>query len=220
MNYIKNIWITRYFWINLALSDIRSKWRRSFFGVLWTIIQPLGMTILLSVVFSKIFNTDATSYAPYILSGMIVWEFITQALMSGSMSFIQADAYIKQYKTPLAIYTLRAILTNLITLLLASISLITWALITNPQNFNYSWFAAFLIYPILLLISWPLSTILAYLTARFRDIPYALTLALQAVWFISPVYIQDTVFRSSGLNSLIDYNREVNKVGLGIAFSR
>ena len=45
-DYAAGIWQARYFWTHLALSDLRSRWRRSFFGALWSIIQPLGMTLL------------------------------------------------------------------------------------------------------------------------------------------------------------------------------
>jgi lipopolysaccharide transport system permease protein len=113
-DYIRGIWAARYFWVHLALSDLRSRWRRSFFGILWTIIQPLALTLLIAIVFGKIFHTDIADYAPYILSGMIVWDFITASAVGGSLTFVQADAYIKQCRHPLAIYSLRTVLTNLI----------------------------------------------------------------------------------------------------------
>jgi len=204
--YIRGIWASRYFWTHLALADLRSRWRRSFFGILWTIIQPLGLTLLLSVVFGRIFNTSIVEYAPYILSGMVVWEFVTASSINGSLSFVQADAYIKQCQHPLAIYTLRTVLTNLIVLLLASSSLIAWVLIVMPQNFGWAWLAALTLFPILALIAWPLATLLAYIATRFRDLPHALGLVLQAMWFVSPIYFEAKVFRGGDLHVLVDYN--------------
>lgn len=205
-SYISGIWESRYFWIHLALSDLRSKWRRSFLGVLWSIIQPLGMTALLSIVFSQIFRTEITQYAPYILSGMIVWEFVTITALGGSLAFVQADAYIKQCRHPLAIYTLRTTITNLLVLMLASTSLVGWVLIVMPQNFGWSWLAALTLYPILALVAWPLATLLAYVGVRFRDVPHALGLVFQAMWFVSPIYFEAKVFKSSKLHGLVDYN--------------
>ena len=164
------------------------------------------MTILLSIVFGKIFKTDIKEYAPYILSGMIVWEFFTSSAIGGALSFVQADAYIKQCKHPLAIYTLRTVFTNIIVLALASISLVIWVLVVMPQNFGWSWLAALAIFPILIFISWPLSTILAYISTRFRDLPHALGLILQAMWFVSPIYFEAKVFRGGNLNWLVDWN--------------
>lgn len=200
------IWDARYFWVHLSLADLRSKWRRSFMGVLWSILQPLGMTILLSIVFSRLFHVDIVLYAPYILSGIITWEFMSSSLTGGSLAFVQADAYIKQCRHPLAIYTLRLILSNLIVLMLASTVLWIWALVALPQNIGLCWLAIISFFPLLALMTWPLASLLAYLGARFRDIPHAMGLILQAIWFISPVYFEAKMFRSGGLNGLVDYN--------------
>lgn len=204
--YLIRIWNARYFWVHLALSDLRYRWRRSFFGAMWSVIQPLGLTLLLAIVFGKIFKTPVTEYAPYILSGMVVWEFLTSTAIGGSLAFVQADAYIKQCNHPLAIYTLRTALGNLLVLLLASTSLIAWVLVALPQNLGWSWLAALAIYPLGILIAWPIATILAYIGARFRDVPHALGLAFQALWFISPIYFEAKVFQNSDLHALIDYN--------------
>ena len=56
------------------------------------------------------------------------------------------------------------------------------------------------------MIAWPLSTIMAYVGVRFRDLPSALALILQAVWFISPVYFKASMFRDGGMHALVDYN--------------
>ncbi len=205
-DYIRGIWAARYFWVHLSLSDLRSRWRRSFFGILWTIIQPLGLTLLIAIVFGKIFHTDIADYAPYILSGMIVWDFIIAAAVGGSLTFVQADAYIKQCSHPLAIYSLRTVLTNLIVLTLASLSLLAWVLIKMPQNFGWSWLAAPLILPIVALLGWPLATIFGYVGARFRDLPHALGIVFQALWFVSPIYFEPKIFRSGGLSGLVDGN--------------
>lgn len=175
-------------------------------GVMWSVLQPLGMTILLSFVFSRLFHADILTYAPYILSGIIAWEFMASSLTNGSLAFVQGDAYIKQCKHPLAIYTLRLILSNLIVLMLASTVLFGWVIVMMPQNINWSWLAILSFYPIIALITLPLATLLAYFGTRFRDIPHMMGLILQAIWFISPVYFQSYMFRQGGLNALVDYN--------------
>lgn len=206
LDYFSDIWAARYFWWHLAMSDLRSRWRRSFFGVLWSIIQPLGLTLLLSFVFSRIFNNDIGVYAPYILSGMIIWEYVTTTVQGGAMAFVQADAYIKQTRHPLAIYTLRNAVSGLAVLSLASTSLFIWVLVAMPQNISWSWLAVPTILPLLLAIVWPCATVMAYFSTRFRDIPYALGLVFQAMWFVSPIYFEESVFRNGDLHLLLDYN--------------
>ena len=206
MDYVRKVWQARYFWTHLALADLRTRWRRSFLGALWSLVQPLGMTVLLTVVFSRIFKADMLRYAPYIFSGMITWEFVGATTSGGSLAFVQADAYIKQTRHPLAIYTLRTALTNVCVFGFASVGLVVWVLIAMPENFGWSWLAALLIYPLLLATGWAVATFLAFFATRFRDIPHALGLLLQALWFISPVYFEEKVFRNAGLSALVDWN--------------
>jgi lipopolysaccharide transport system permease protein len=206
MSYLAEVWHARYFWSHLALADLRTRWRRSFLGALWSIIQPLGMTILLTAVFSRIFGADVTTYAPYIFSGMITWEYVVGTATAGSLAFVQADAYIRQTRRPLAIYTLRTALTNVIVFALGSAGLLVWVLIAMPENVGWSWLAALLIYPLLVMTGWGVATFLAYFATRFRDIPHALGLMLQALWFVSPVYFEADVFRKAGLQGLVDLN--------------
>jgi len=205
-SYLAGIWASRHFWWHLAKADLRSRWRRSFIGPLWSLLQPLGMTALLALVFSRMFKTDITTYAPYILSGIIVWDYVMSCCIGGALSFVQADAYIKQCRHPLAIYTLRTALGSLFVLGFASIPLFAWAACVHPDHIGIPWIAALLIFPALLLIAWPTATILAYISTRFRDLPHALGLVLQALWFISPVYFEAKMFRNGGLDALVDAN--------------
>lgn len=164
------------------------------------------MTGLITVVFSKLFNSNITTLAPYILSGTLVWEFIVANVTGGALSFVQADAYIKQYRHPLAIYTLRTVLGSLVVLALASSSLLVWSGVVLTQNVNASWLSLPLAYIIVAMIAWPLSTMLAYIGTRFRDLPHATGLMMQVLWFISPVYFEVKMFRQGGLDFLVDYN--------------
>lgn len=206
MSYLVEVWRARYFWSHLALADLRTRWRRSFLGALWSILQPLGMTALLTVVFSRIFAIDMVKYAPYIFSGMITWEYVVGTVNNGSLAFVQADAYIRQARRPLAIYTLRIALTNLAVFALASTGLLLWSLVVLPENFGWAWLASLAIFPVLLAAGWAVATFLAYFATRFRDIPHALGLVMQALWFVSPVYFESDLFRKAGLSALVDWN--------------
>ena len=206
MQYLSDIWATRYFWFHLTISDLRSRSRRTYFGAIWFFIQPLGLTILVSLVFGKLFNTDIGKYAPYILSGIIVWDCVVSSLSGGSLSFVQADAYIKQTRYPLAIYTLRVVLGHCIVLGVAMLSYLLWSAVVLPENYGWHCLIALLIFPILFSILWPLATLLAYIAVKYRDLPHGLVLLLQALWFVSPVYFETKLFRQGGLDFLVDYN--------------
>jgi lipopolysaccharide transport system permease protein len=93
-----------------------------------------------------------------------------------------------------------------VVLMCASIPLYLWAAWNHPEHVGFSWLAALGLYPAVLMVAWPLATILAYIATRFRDLPHALSLILQAVWFVSPIYFEERLFRDGGLHVLVDYN--------------
>src|SRR6185312_1361134 len=137
---------------------------------------------------------------------IVVWDFTIAITGGGSLAFVQADAYIRQTRHPLAIYTLRTVLANLVIAAFASVPLYFWVILAFPAHFGWTWLAALSLFPIMLMIGWPLATLLAYIATRFRDVPYALTLLLQAVWFVSPVYFEARVFNGAGLDFLVQGN--------------
>lgn len=206
MDYVRRIWHARHFWVHLALADLRARWRRSFFGALWSVLQPLGMTLLLAVVFGRIFGADIVRYAPYIFSGLIFWEFVGSTVVGGSLAFVQADAYIRQTKNPLAIYTLRTTLVALAVYGLGCVGLLSWVAVVFPGNIGWCWLAILASFPLMISIGWAIATCIAYFATRYRDIPHALGMVLQALWFASPVYFEDSVLRNAGLPGLVDYN--------------
>ena len=205
-SYLAAIWRSRYFWLNLVGADLRARWRRSTLGIFWTLLQPIGFALLLTFVLGRILGVGFGDYLPSVLSGLLVWDLITASITGGAVAFLQADAYIRQHRQPLAIYTLRASLGPLAHMATASPVLLGAALLTLPQNFGWSWLALPLIFPLALLTVWPLATLVAFPTVRFRDIAHGLGLLLQAAWFLSPIYFLPDFFRQGGLDWLVDCN--------------
>ena len=74
-SYFSDIWRLRYFWMALVRIDLRNRYRRSMIGIGWSLLHPIAMTIILSVVFSQLLKTPMKTYAPYVLSGLDILEF-------------------------------------------------------------------------------------------------------------------------------------------------
>ena len=94
--YLSRIYQARYFLIHLVKWDMKYKFRRSKLGILWTILQPLLLTLIMSAVFSFVLNQEMRTYAPYILSGTLVWDVIHGSFIANSTSFVAAETYIRQ----------------------------------------------------------------------------------------------------------------------------
>src|SRR5215469_10048636 len=57
--YVASIWQCRYFWLSLVKMDLRTRYRRSLLGMGWSLLHPIAMTIILCIVFSRIFKPEA-----------------------------------------------------------------------------------------------------------------------------------------------------------------
>ena len=80
----------------LVSRDIKIKYRRSVLGVLWTVLNPLCMMIILSIVFSNIFKFDVENFPLYVLSGQVVFNFFNDATTSSMTSILNNASLIKK----------------------------------------------------------------------------------------------------------------------------
>lgn len=205
--YLQRVWSTRYFWWHLTLSDTRARFRRSYLGIIWAILNPLLLTILLTLVMSFIFKTQSLSYAPYVFSGLVVWTVITDSGNVGCDAFLKADSYIKQFKHPVLIYSLRTVLVSMIYMLFAYSGLFIWMAIKQPNHLIISliWFIPALIS--LGFIALPVSIICGVTNTKFRDFAQLLTLLFQCIWYLSPIFISaELLMKSKHLYVLVAYN--------------
>ena len=197
ISYLKDIYKSRYFWFYLAKSDIRFKYRRSKLGGLWAIVQPLGLTIILAVVFSTVFKEPLGNYAVYILSGLIGWNLLNSSIINGGQCFISATQYIRQYNHPKIIYSLKSSFVYIYTFLMELIGLGIWCLFLEPYNILIGLLTLPLTLLLLFLINWALTTIAAYINAQYYDYPQMVGLIMQAVYYVSPVFLKEEIFMSN-----------------------
>lgn len=204
---LKKIYRTRYFWAHLVRAELKNKFRRSKLGILWAFMNPLLLTLLMSTVFGTVFNMSFTDYAPYVLSGLIVWELISGSFIGGAHSILSGEQYIRQFNHPVIIYTLKSALVFTITFLIAMISLIIWMLFVNPANILIGIITLPLTTLLYFLMSWAITTIAGFTNAKYRDYPQVIALIIQAVWYVSPVFFKKEMFVSNpSLEKLFNLN--------------
>lgn len=198
-DYFKKLYEARYFWWHLAKIELKNKFRRSKLGILWTFVSPLCLTMIMSVVFATVFKTDIVTYAPYILSGLLFWDVISGSLVSGSYSIISNESYIRQFNHPITIYTLKSAIVYTISFLIALISLSVWIVFVKPGNLVVAILSLPVTLCLVFLFSWAGTTIGAFTNTKYRDYPQMMQLALQALWYLSPVFFQEEMFKSNEL---------------------
>jgi lipopolysaccharide transport system permease protein len=179
--------------------DLKNKYRKSFLGLFWALLYPLLLTLMMSIILSRVFQKSLADYVLYVYIGFVVWDFVVQASTQGSQAFIFSEAYIKIQKKPLLIYSLRISFLCLVQFLISFVGVLGWKAFTSGLNVNVAWIA--LVYGFLILIIWSFSLglILAYITTFFRDFGQIVLLVFQLVWYISPIFIDKSAFQNGGL---------------------
>src|SRR5258708_33490103 len=70
----------------LVKRDLKVRYKRSVLGIFWTMLNPLLMMVITTIVFSNLFKASVTNFPIYVLSGYIVWTFFSQSTVEASSS--------------------------------------------------------------------------------------------------------------------------------------
>lgn len=192
--YFQYLYRFRYFWIYLVRCDLIARYRRSKLGMLWIIISPLLLTLIISLVFGTVFHQPMKEYAPYIMVGMITWDIISVCFVANGITFISAESYIRQFDHPVSMYTFKSTVVSMVNFTIALIGLLIWSIFINPLNMILGIVTLPLTMALLFLLGWSLTTISSFLNTKFRDYPQMMALVMQTLWYMSPVFFQESMF--------------------------
>ena len=201
----------------LVLKDIKLKYRRSYLGYIWSILNPLLMMIVLTVVFSNLFKFDIPNFSAYLLTGQLIFGFVSEATSSSVTAIVHNASLIKKTYVPKYIFVLSKITSSLVNMLFAMIALILVMIFTQVEiTLNVLWVP--IIFLELYIFSLGLGLILSASTVFFRDIQY-LWGVFTSIWMyltpiIYPVSIISQEYRwwYDNLNPMVNYVEQFRDV--------
>jgi lipopolysaccharide transport system permease protein len=204
VRYVADLIRFRHLCWNLVGSDLRARFRRSKLGILWAVIQPLSFALLIAWAWGAIFqNQGYWEYAVYVFAGVIVWEYITNTINVSMDALTSSAGFLRQARVPFLIFQARIPLSGFVVLMAGMVGLLVF--VGALQKFPAPSLHLLLIaaYPFLLVaIFMPLAIVFSFLGAKFRDLRHIVQIALQAVFFVSPIMIDRTAFMSDRLSVL------------------
>lgn len=192
--YISSVYDLRYFCMHLTFSDLRSRFRRSYLGIFWLVLQPLMLTVIMGVVLSYVFAQSFRFFSVYVFIGIVIWDFITQSVNLGASSLLNAEGYLKQKKTPIVIFPIKSAFHAAVSFLIAFMGIVIFELVVLPSAISITWLLAIPAFIMTLLICVPIAIMSSITAIKFRDFPQAIILLLQIIWYVSPVFIMKDVF--------------------------
>ena len=134
--------------LQLVRKDIVARYKRSVLGIAWTMLQPLGMMLILSLVFSTLFH-GVRGYPAYILSGLIAWTFFSQTTSAMITQIVWGGALLRQIYVPRTSFAVAAVGTGLVNLGISFIPLVLiillaglrlgWTILFVPLSMPWEW---------------------------------------------------------------------------------
>ncbi len=204
--YVTELWRLRHFWMALVHNDLRNRYRRSVLGLGWSLLQPIAMTAVLCTVFAGVFGVSLREYAPYLLSGLTFWGFLSTTAMSGCQSFIQGESYIRQHRAPLAIYPLRTTLGAGYHFLVGmGVVLLAVSIFSGFTNL----LVLLSLVPSLVLLfifAWSLAVCTGTLHVLFHDTQHLLEIVLQIMFYMTPIMYKPEILVNRNLGWAVKFN--------------
>ena len=196
MKRIKELWNNlyshRYLLQLLVLRDIKIKYRRSFLGYVWSVLNPLLTMLVMWLVFSNMFRFEIPYFPVYLLTGQVLFGFMSEATSMATGAIIQNAGLLKKTYVPKYIFPLSRVTSSLVNLLFSLAALLVVVLITGvPLTFRMLLFFV----PILELyvFSLGLGMFLCQANVFFRDVQYLWGVIVTAWTYLTPIFYPITV---------------------------
>ncbi len=200
--------------IQLVRGEFKLRYKSSLLGYFWTLFKPLMLFGVIYLVFSVFLKSPMQNYAVYLLLGIILWNYFSEATMNGMNSLVSKRDLVTKLYFPRETLVISANLSSLITLLLNLIIFaIFYAASQITPGFSIIYFLPYLL--LLFLFSTGVSFILATLFSRFHDLSHIWEVLLQILFWLTPI-IYDLSFVPEPYRKLL----YLNPMTQFISFSR
>ncbi len=172
----------------MVSTDFKVRYQGSVLGYFWSLLKPLFLFAILYVVFTYIIplGKDVEHYPVYLLLGIVLWNFFTEATMQGASSVVARGDLIRKISIPRYLVVIASSLSAMINLGLSLIVVFVFALLNGVMP-SFTWL---LIIPIVLelyVFALGASFLLSAMYVKFRDITYIWEIVLQAGFYASAI---------------------------------
>lgn len=172
---------------NLVVRDLRTRYKESVLGFLWTLINPLLMLVIYSIVFKTIMRMDIENYSIFLFSGLLPWQFHQTVVSSNTSIIINNSGLIKKVYFPSEILPIGTTVAGAINYLLCLIVLfISMLYVGVPIRMSILYFPLILLTQMVFIIG--LSLMLSAMNVYFRDLEHIVGIIMMAWFYLTPVF--------------------------------
>lgn len=176
----------------LVKRDLKVKYRRSFLGYLWSLLNPLLMMCVMSFVFSTIFRSTIPNFPLYLICGQTLWNFFNESTNMAMFSVLQNGALIKKVYIPKFIFPISRVLSSFVTMSFSLVAILIVMLFTRATVY---WTILLFWVPLVFLFFFccGMGMILSSLAVYFRDITHLYGVMTLVLMYFTPMFYDITI---------------------------
>lgn len=187
---LKDLWAHRELLFSLTKREIFVRYKQSFFGFGWSLLQPILQTIVYTIAFSVVMKTPSAEGIPFpnfVFANLTLWTYFSSSTINAMNSLRANSSLITKVGFPREIIPFSIILSGLFDFVVTFIVLLLMnAVVGFYPNYKFIYIVPILLVEILFILN--LGLVLSVLTLVRRDLTYVVTLAMTLYMFISPVF--------------------------------
>ena len=171
----------------LVSRDFKTRYKRSVFGFLWSMLNPLLMMLVQYLVFSNLFRFQIENYITYLLIGTVTFNFFSEASQTALNSIVESSSLITKVRIPTCIFPISKILSAGINLAFSTIALYLIIFVQRvPLSFTHLLIPV--LYLMLAVFSLGIGLILSSATVYFREMQFLYNVIIMLWTYLTPIF--------------------------------
>jgi ABC-type polysaccharide/polyol phosphate export permease len=203
---LAELWRYRELLWTVVLRELRIRYKNSYLGFFWSILNPLITVLVMTLVFKYVMGQQVKNYSAYILAAYLPYMFFQLALMDSAQCIIAQITLLKKIYFPREILPIGSVLANSVHFLLAMLVffvylLVIWLLNPGDNPFRATVFLLPIFVLMQLALTLGLALIISALNTFFEDVKYIVSVGLYLLFFLAPiVYFAEQVYYAGGID--------------------
>lgn len=206
---LKELWEFRELFYFFTWRDVKVKYKQTFLGFSWAILQPFLMMVIFSLFFGSALNIPSYNipYPLFVYSGLLLWNIFSTGVTSAGNSMVSNASIIKKIYFPRLIIPASSILVSLFDFFFAFLVFIGM-LFYYQVDVNILKIIVFMPAGVFLAVisTFGLGTFLGALNIKYRDFRYVIPFLIQALLFLTPVIYPPSMLTHEWMKYIIAMN--------------
>lgn len=217
---LKELWQYKELFYFFTWRDVKVKYKQAALGFMWAILQPLAMTLIFTLIFSRGLKVHSENipYPIFALSGLLIWNIFSNGLLNSANSMVANANIIKKIYFPRLVIPLSSILVAMVDFCFALL-IFFCVIVYFRYHVNIPLLLVCLPLSILITVitTFGLGTLLSALNVKYRDFQYVVPFLIQFLLFVNPVLYSSKIFDNTPLHIVMKLNPIAGAINLARA---